>query len=196
MFNVVLDPCWMMLLFTSNQALFPMYWLDHCHNKFIDLLKQNYDDKDSMKGVNIISQLTMLLNEMDDLFSDPSLVNQSAEDASGNSIEDKLGCYLNDGRYKPGAGKDKSPLCWWKDNEHHFPWLAQCACNVLAIPGMLHSAFISLLILLLCSGSLVSVEQALSVGCDVIGICCATLSAETIRVLMLYCSQLMMEASM
>src|SRR5260370_38361866 len=116
----------------------------HCHDKFIDLLKQNYDDKDSMKGVNIISQPTTLLNEMDDLFSDLSLVDQLAEDASGNSIEDELGCYLNDGRYKPGAGEDKSPLCWWKDNKHRFPWLAWCACNVLMIPGMLHSAFISL----------------------------------------------------
>jgi hypothetical protein len=36
----------------------------------------------------------------------------------------------------------------------------------------------------------------LSAGRDVIGICRATLSAETIRVLMLYHSQLMMEASM
>ncbi len=39
-------------------------------------------------------------------------------------------------------------------------------------------------------------ERALSTGRDVIGIRRATLSAETIRVLMLYRSQLMMEASM
>ena len=75
----------------------------------------------------------------DDLFSDPSLVDQSAEDVSGNSIENELGCYLNDGRYKPGAGEDKSPLCWWKDNECCFPQLACCAHDVLAIPGVLTS---------------------------------------------------------
>src|SRR5258708_2474229 len=56
------------------------------------------------------------------------------EDTSGNSIEDELGCYLNDGWYKPSAGEDKSPLHWWRDNEHCFLQLAQC--NVLAIPGM------------------------------------------------------------
>ncbi len=124
----------MMLLFTSNQDLFPPYWLDHCQDNFIEMLRQNYDDKDSRSV--IVSQLTLLSNDADDLFSDPLLVDQSAEDTSGNSIEDELGCYLNDGRYKPGTGEDKLPLHWWRDNERHFPWLARCARNVLAIPGM------------------------------------------------------------
>ncbi len=98
------------------------------------MLRQNYDDKDSRSV--IVSQPTLLSNDADDLFSDPLLVDQSAEDASGNSIEDELGRYLNDGRYKPGTGEDKSPLHWWRDNEHRFPQLAWCARNVLAIPGM------------------------------------------------------------
>jgi len=123
-----------MLLFTSNQDLFPPYWLDHCQDNFIEMLRQNYDDKDSRSV--IVSQLTLLSNDADDLFSDPLLVDQSAEDTSGNSIEDELGCYLNDGRYKPGTGEDKSPLHWWRDNERRFLRLARCVCNVLAIPGM------------------------------------------------------------
>src|SRR5258707_10490262 len=118
-FNVVLDPRWMMLLFTSNQDLFPPYWLDHCRDNFIEMLRQNYDDKDSRSM--IVSQPTLLLNDADDLFSNPLLVDQLAEDASGNSIEDELGRYLNDGRYKPGTGEDKSPLHWWRDNERRFP---------------------------------------------------------------------------
>ena len=128
----------MMLLFTSNQDLFPSYWLDRCWEEFIGILKQNYDDKNSINTANPNSQLATPLTN-DDLFSDPSLVDQSAEDVSGNSIEDELGCYLNDGRYKPGAGEDKSPLRWWKDNERRFLRLACCACNVLAIPGVLTS---------------------------------------------------------
>jgi len=147
MFNVVLDPRWMMLLFTSNQDLFPTHWLDRCRDKFIEILKQNYDDMDPAKTANMTSPPTAPLNETDDLFSDPSLVDQSAEDASGNSIEDELGRYLNDGRYKPGPGEDKSPLRWWKDNERRFPRLARCARDVLAIPGVYISyALIPLLI--------------------------------------------------
>jgi len=86
----------MMLLFTSNQDLFPPYWLDHCQDNFIEMLRQNYDDKDSRSM--IVSQPTLLSNDADDLFSDPLLVDQLAEDASGNSIEDELGHYLNDGQ--------------------------------------------------------------------------------------------------
>ena len=123
-----------MLLFTSNQDLFPPYWLDHCRDNFIEMLRQNYDDKDSTSV--IVSQPTLLSNDADNLFSDPLLVDQSAEDTSGNSIEDELGRYLNDGRYKLSTGEDKSPLHWWRDNERRFPRLAQCARNVLAIPGM------------------------------------------------------------
>jgi hypothetical protein len=123
---------------TSNQDLFPSYWLDCCQEEFIGILKQNYDNKNSVNTADPNSQLATPSTN-DDLFSDPSLVDQSAEDVPGNSIDDELRRYLNDGRYKPGASEDKSPLRWWKDNECRFPWLACCAHNVLAIPGVLTS---------------------------------------------------------
>src|SRR5258708_4923561 len=55
--------------------------------------------------------------------------------------------HLNDGWYK-STGEGKLPLCWWRDNEHHFPQLAQCVCNMLAIPGM-STLFIYIIIHLL-----------------------------------------------
>src|SRR5258708_12681663 len=133
-FNVVLDPCWMMLLFTSNQDLFPAYWLDHCWDNFIEMLRQNYDDKDSRSV--IVSQPTLLSNDADDLFSNPLLVDQSAEDASGNSIEDELVHYLNDGQYKPSTGEVKSLLRWWWDNNHPFTRLPRCPPKSLPIPRL------------------------------------------------------------
>ncbi|CAE6497264.1 unnamed protein product [Rhizoctonia solani] len=70
----------------------------------------------------------------------------------------------------------QSPLTWWQANASRFPRLAAMARDFLCIPG-----------------TSVSVERVLSIGRDVISLRRASLSAETIRVLMNYRAGIMLE---
>ncbi|CAE7152603.1 unnamed protein product, partial [Rhizoctonia solani] len=69
-----------------------------------------------------------------------------------------------------------APLDWWNKHSSRFPRLAAMARDYLCIPG-----------------SSVAVERVLSTGCDVISLRRAALSAETIRTLMNYRADIMLE---
>lgn len=115
----------------------------------------------------------------------PSL---SSESPGSRSLSAEITEYFKEALTK------MAPLTWWRLNERRFPRLAAMARDFLCIPGMFY-AFASTYKLTnhLSKGSSVAVERVFSTGRDVISVRRASLSAETIRVLMTYRAGIMLE---
>jgi len=128
----------MMALFGQHSDLFPADWLASSWTEFITMLKDQYDDK--CTNTNTVTSDSSEPNDDtgDDLFRNPLLVGVAPTEATTSfTPEDELRKYLKEPRYIPEKGADQSPLLWWKLHAKHYPRLARCARDVLAMPGML-----------------------------------------------------------
>jgi hypothetical protein len=85
------------------------------------------------------------------------------------------------------------PVEWWRTHRAQFPLLSRFARDILSIPGKLCSAYSFETITNKYTGSAVSVERVFSGGRDTVALRRASLSAETIRELMLVKHQLRRE---
>jgi hypothetical protein len=91
---------------------------------------------------------------------------------------------------------EMSPLAWWRSNAHRFPKLAAMARDYLCIPGKfghIGGFELSTNHLMYFLGTSVAVERVFSAGRDVISVRRASLSAESIRMLMNYRAGIILE---
>ena len=87
------------------------------------------------------------------------------------------------------------PIQWWSGRRSQFPNLSRLARDILAMPGEFTSTHLDLLtnyLAILLQGSAVAVERIFSGGRDTISLRRASLSAETIRTLMLVKQRLLL----
>lgn len=194
----VLDPRYKMSLFENNPNEFPDAWLTSMRLESLSWMKQDSApiSTPSTTHPTLSTAANTETNDSDDeLWRDTSLVGAVPASAavSEPSIEDELHDYLKEPRYAPNGKAD--PLVWWSTKENIYPRLARCAKVILAIPGM--CVYYSIIIILKqrsnLPGSSVSVERIFSGGRDLLGIRRDSLTAETMRMLMLYYAQLWME---
>lgn len=125
--------------FERRPDLFPPDWVAVSRGKFLEILKTQYDNIPT-ESTSAVSSSDALAppppTASDDLFRDPDLVGEDPiPDLEAFTVEDELREYLKKPRYVPPTGSDSSPLIWWKEYEKQFPRLAQCARDILAIPG-------------------------------------------------------------
>ena len=96
----------------------------------------------------------------------------------------------------PLEGLGCDPVKWWVNNQSKFPTLSKFARDILSIPGESLSSFLPCFQFLIAKwvsqGSAVAVERVFSGGRDTISLRRASLSAETIRALMLVKHQLLL----
>ncbi|KZV63207.1 hypothetical protein PENSPDRAFT_590276, partial [Peniophora sp. CONT] len=99
----------------------------------------------------------------------------------GNAVIDELDMYFA----LPRSDWDTcNPLNWWHDRRGDFPNLSRLARDILCIPGTRAVPFVATQILIFISGSAVAVERIFSGGRDTVSLRRSSLSAETIRALM------------
>lgn len=138
---IVLDPHFMGAPFALWPSLFPSDWLAVSRTRFIEILKAKYDDQMASSSPITSSSApstSQSQTRTNDLFRNPKLVGTAfATETEVYTVEDELNKYLKEPRYVPPVGVDSSPLLWWKVNARHYPRLARCARDILAIPGEL-----------------------------------------------------------
>ncbi|EUC60890.1 HAT family dimerization protein, partial [Rhizoctonia solani AG-3 Rhs1AP] len=173
-FATVLDPRFKGSLFKNEPDLFSTDWTDDCAMALYETCKQYYaSEKYALKLEEPDS--TVEMNDPNDFESAwrVGIPRQPILEAITMSVDDEIAIYLA----KPVTHME--PLEWWRINHNRFPRLAAMARDFLSIPG-----------------SSVAVERVLSAGRDVISLRRASLTAETIRVLMTYRAGLLLEKRM
>ncbi|KAG8712921.1 Zinc finger BED domain-containing protein 1 [Ceratobasidium sp. 394] len=173
----VLDPRFKESLFTSGgpltTELFSDSWVDDCANALRDTCNEFYNVTEPTSSTE--STEAPQAEELDvwDDFSRAWRAQLPAcafEAPASSSLSAEIAAYLKEGLTTMAL------LAWWRLNAHRFPRLAAMARDFLCIPG-----------------TSVAVERVFSAGRDLIGVRRASLSAETIRMLMTYRAGIMLE---
>ncbi|CAE6479261.1 unnamed protein product [Rhizoctonia solani] len=172
-YAMVLDPRYKNTLFSLNTALLerllPRNWLSESAESFAHTCRKFYDS-----ATHPTVQPHLGTKDMDEFeyamnASMPQSIHQHQEPTSlAREIQEYLA--------EPTTTME--PLEWWSKHQSRFPRLAAMARDYLCIPG-----------------SSVAVERVLSTGRDVISLRRASLSAETITILMKYRADIILEES-
>ncbi|CUA76156.1 Zinc finger BED domain-containing protein RICESLEEPER 2 [Rhizoctonia solani] len=170
----ILDPRYKDTLFKSHApvlgTILPSNWIYDSAEAFSGAFSQFYSGKDDKSILqNLIVREGPEVDEFDRAMHDsmPQWLHQPHEPTS---LTHEIKEYLSE------PTTSMAPLDWWNKHELRFPRLAAMARDYLCIPG-----------------SSVAVERVLSTGRDVISLRRAALSAETIRTLTNYRSDIMLE---
>ncbi|CAE7227680.1 unnamed protein product [Rhizoctonia solani] len=174
---MVLDPRYKDTLFKANsdmiEELFSANWIADCANALVQTCQEFYSL--SLDGSETESKPQrpeiVDFNSFSNAFR-ASVPQRTGRPFNSRSVSRELADYLA----KSTILDTQSPLSWWQVNASRFPRLAAMARDFLCIPG-----------------TSVAVERVLSIGRDVISLRRASLSAETIRVLMNYRAGIMLE---
>ncbi|KEP46257.1 hAT family dimerization protein [Rhizoctonia solani 123E] len=176
-FAMVLDPRYKDSLFKANsdmiEDLLSAEWMSDCANALIQTCQEFYSlpfdgplNESQPQKSEIVG-----FNTFSHAFR-ASVPQRSGQSFNTRSASQELADYFSE----DVIPDTQSPLAWWQVNAAQFPRLAPMARDFLCIPG-----------------SSVAVERVLSTGRDVISLRRASLSAETIRVLMNYRAGIMLE---
>lgn len=171
--------------------LFSEDWVNDCANALRDTCNKFYNDTEHAAD-NIIDTPTFEEFDGGDDFSRAwraQLPARSVSAPSSNSLSAEIAAYLKEGL------TTMAPLAWWRLNAHRFPRLATMARDFLCIPGMYLPSPQPFSAYNRATGTSVAVERVFSAGRDLIGVRRASLSAETIRMLMTYRAGIMLEKS-
>ncbi|EUC55177.1 HAT family dimerization protein [Rhizoctonia solani AG-3 Rhs1AP] len=174
--NLVLDIVtrWNSLYFMLERALEFREWTEDCAMALSETCKQYYaSEKHIIKSEESDSTAEIINpNDFESAWR-VGIPRQPIQEVFTMSVDDEIAIYLAE----PVTHMD--PLDWWRTNHGRFPHLASMARDFLSIPG-----------------SSVAVERVLSAGRDIISLQRASLTAETIRVLMTYRAALLLEKRM
>ncbi|QRV96184.1 hAT family dimerization protein [Ceratobasidium sp. AG-Ba] len=176
-FATILDPRFKDSLFKSRTSwtseLFSEEWVDDCAASLQDIGDSYYNDTEQNTHSDPVNNFQPDDFDVTDDFSrawQAQIPSRTLHASISNPISSELAVYLKEGLTK------MAPLAWWRLNAHRFPHLAAMARDFLCIPG-----------------TSVAVERVFSYGRDLIGVRRASLSAETIRMLMTYRAGIMLE---
>ncbi|CAE7121114.1 unnamed protein product [Rhizoctonia solani] len=173
-FATVLDPRFKSSLFKNEPNLFSNEWTDDCAMALHETCEQYYASKKRLIKLEEPGNMIEAIDPND--FESAWQVGVPTEpirEMVTMSVGDEIAIYLAE------PVTYMNPLDWWRKNSDRFPRLAAKARDFLSIPG-----------------SSVAVERVLSTGRDVISLRRASLTAETIRVLMTYRAGLLLEKRM
>ncbi|KAF8705378.1 protein dimerization, partial [Rhizoctonia solani] len=172
-YAMVLDPRYKNTLFKLNAAsierLLPSNWLSECAESFINTSHAFYNDT-----ISSTVQPPPGISDVDefDHAMHASMPQWAYRHQESTSLAREIQEYLAE------PTTTMEPLEWWSRHHQRFPRLAAMARDYLCIPG-----------------SSVAVERVLSTGRDVISLRRASLSAETISILMKYRADIFLEKS-